>query len=315
MIVGTVCLSHSPLRDGNRPPVDVEERFDGALAKAAEFVAQARPDLAIIFYPDHLNGFFYKLLPPFCIGIEATSVGDYGTAAGKLNVPANAATSLSRFVLGAGVDVAISHSMEVDHGAVQPMEWLMDGAPEVPVIPIFVNSGAEPLPPFSRAAALGQAVGDWARRADERILIVGSGGLSHDPPMASLASATSETKRRIVHGEPLLHAQRKARQSRAKAEGLAMARGESALRAINPEWDKRLLAAFCTGELDLLDHVPDSQITYDGGRGGHEVRAWVAALSALRPGYTAEILYYEQIDAWITGMGILTAIEPQPTEV
>lgn len=182
MIAGCICLSHSPLKDRNRPQAAVEERFSAALKNAVNFVEEQKPDLTIIFYPDHLNGFFYNLLPSFCIGIEGSSIGDYGTAAGKLDIPEDRAADLAGSVIASGVDAAISYNMQVDHGGIQPLEWLSDTHPLFKVIPIFVNCASPPLPTFERVRALGRAVGDWARRAPERVMIIGSGGLSHDPP-------------------------------------------------------------------------------------------------------------------------------------
>jgi 2,3-dihydroxyphenylpropionate 1,2-dioxygenase len=307
MIVGSVCLSHSPLKDKNRPAQATEARFQAALNASAEFVARQKPDLTIIFYPDHLNGFLYQLLPPFCIGVEGASIGDYGTTAGKLDIPEDRANDLVRSVLDAGVDVALSHNMHVDHGGVQPLEWLSSVHPLFRVIPIFVNCAAPPLPTFERVRALGCAVGNWACAAPERILIIGSGGLSHDPPVPSLTTATPEVRSRLVGGGQLDFAQRFTRQSRAHREGNAMAVGQSCLLPANAEWDRRLLDAFLAGNLSVLDQVPDALITQTGGRGGHEARAWIAALAALGPGYLATELFHEVIDEWITGMGILQA--------
>ncbi len=308
MIVGSVCLSHSPLKDRNRADPAVEARFDASVAQAAAFVEDASPDLAIVFYPDHVNGFFYGMLPSFCIGIAGASIGDYGTAAGALDIPEAQALDLAQSVLDAGVDAAISYSMKVDHGAVQPLEWLSDRHSLARVIPIFVNCAAPPLPTFARARALGAAVGAWAERADERVLIIGSGGLSHDPPVPAMATASSEVRTRLIEGGTLNHAQRHARQHRAHGEGGAMARKQSSLLPANPEWDRMVLDALSAGDLSVLDRASHKAITEAGGRGGHEVRTWVAALAALGPGYAATELFYAAIDEWITGMGIMQAV-------
>jgi len=307
MIAGCICLSHSPLKDKNRPDPVSEARFGAALQKAAEFIAEKKPDLTIIFYPDHLNGFFYQMLPPFCIGLAGSSIGDYGTAAGKLDIPEDRASDLANAVLAAGVDAAISYDMQVDHGCVQPMEWLSDPHPLFRVIPIFVNCAAPPLPTFDRVRALGRAVGAWARRAPERILIIGSGGLSHDPPVPALALASTDVRERLIKGGNLGFAQRLNRQNRAHSEGNAMAQGQSSLLPADAEWDRRLLDAFVARDLEVLDDIPDDVITRTGGRGGHEARAWIAALAALGPDYAATELFHEVIDEWITGMGILQA--------
>ena len=307
MIVGSVCVSHSPLRDRVRPEAACEEEFNAALSKAATLVAEQKPDIAVVFYPDHINGFFYKLLPPFCVGVEATSIGDYGTAAGKLDVPEARALDLASSALASGIDVAISHDMHVDHGAVQPLEWLSEQYPIPHVIPVFVNCAAPPLPSVARARALGEAVGDWAREAPERILIVGSGGLSHDPPMAELASAPVETRQRLISGTPLPHAQRFARQNRAQLEGSAMAVGQSALLPANAEWDRTVLDAVLAGDLSTIEGWSNESISKTGGRGGHEVRTWIAALAGLGAGYAATELFYGTIKEWLTGMGIVWA--------
>lgn len=308
MIVGCVCLSHSPLRDRNRPNRQTEERFNAALTKAAGFVRSIEPDLTIVFYPDHLNGFSYRNLPPFCIGIQATSIGDYGTATGRLDVPEERSAALARAVLYGGVDTAISHDMHVDHGGVQPIEWLSEFYAVSRVIPIFVNCASPPLPRFARVRALGSAVGEWAMKAPERILVVGSGGLSHDPPIPALATAAPDVRERMVKGHSLNHSQRLTRQNRAYLEGAAMAAGRSALLKPDAAWDRQLLDAFEAGELTFLDDHSDEAIGSAGGRGGHEARTWIAALSTLGPGYSTDELFSEVIDEWITGMGILTAL-------
>ncbi|MEW5423340.1 3-carboxyethylcatechol 2,3-dioxygenase [Amorphus sp. 3PC139-8] len=307
MIVGSVCISHSPLIETNRAQPRVEERFGAALDKAAGFVAQLEPELTVLFYPDHLNGFFYNLLPSFCIGIEGRSIGDYGTRAGALEIPQERAMEMARSVLEQGVDAAISYRMEVDHGAAQPMELLSARHDISRVIPVFINCAAEPRPTFARVRALGRAVGNWARATPERVLIVGSGGLSHDPPMPSLATATPEIRARLIDGGELDAEQRAARETRAAEEGRAMAAGTSPLLPLDPSWDRMLLDAFLTRNLDVLDSSPDEEITGTGGRGGHEIRTWFAALAALGDGYRAEELFYEPISEWIAGMGMIRA--------
>ena len=126
------CMSHSPLLNLPGPPQDLLDDINSALADAREFVREYDPELVVIFSPDHYNGFFYRLMPPFCIGTNAVGVGDFGTQAGPLNVPEDIATDCATAVLDAGVDVAISASMEVDHGTVQPLQMLFGDAAAIP---------------------------------------------------------------------------------------------------------------------------------------------------------------------------------------
>lgn len=307
MIVGSVCISHSPLLESNKAQPLVESRFYDALKEANEFVANVKPDLTIIFYPDHINGFLYDLLPAFCVGIEGTSIGDYGTRAGKLNIPQELATDLARSLLAQDIDVAISHKMEVDHGAAQPLELLSEKHDVSRVIPIFINCAADPRPSFRRVQALGRAVGNWASALPQKVLFIGSGGLSHDPPMPSLATATPEVRQRLIEGADMTPEQRAIRENRAAEEGRNMAAGISKLLPLAPKWDRFLMNAFVSGNVSVLDAVSDNEITRVGGRGAHEIRSWVATLAAMGS-YRGEELFYEPINEWIAGMGMMRAV-------
>ena len=307
MIVGSVCMSHSPIMDRNRAAPDDEKQFWSAMEKAADYVAQVDPDLVVIFHPDHVNGFFYKLLPSFCVGIAGSSVGDFGTVAGKLDIPENRAWSCAEHVLNEGVDVAISYRMDVDHGAAQPIELLSSKVQLTRIIPVFVNCALAPRPTMARGRALGEAIGHWAVSCAERVLIVGSGGLSHDPPIPSLDTAPPEVRQRLIDGGPLPHSARMMRQNNVLGEGPRYAAGQSKLLPLDTDWDKMLLDKLASGDLAVLDASDDDTITSTGGRGGHEVRCWIAALAALGTGYRPDVLFYKPIPEWLTGMAIMTA--------
>jgi len=188
-------MSHSPLLNLPGPSRGLLDDIEGAIAEARNFVEEYDPELVVSFSPDHYNGFFYKVMPPFCIGTNACGVGDYGTHAGPLNVPETLATDCAEAVLDAGVDVAVSASMDVDHGTVQPLEKLFSDATARPVIPIFVNAIGVPLGPMRRCRALGAAVGNYLATLDKRVLILGSGGLSHSPPDPRMRTRLSRVAR------------------------------------------------------------------------------------------------------------------------
>src|ERR1700682_2727474 len=206
------CMSHSPLLNLPGLSQDLLDDIDSALADARQFVTSYDPELVVIFAPDHYNGFFYRTMPPFCVGTAATGVVDYAAYAGPLNVPEDVATDCATAVLESGIDVAISASMDVDHGTVQPLQKLFGDATARPVIPIFINSVATPLGPLRRVRALGAAVGTYLATLGQRVLVIGSGGLSHDPPVPTLATAPPAALGRIVHGNPMTPEQRQARQ-------------------------------------------------------------------------------------------------------
>lgn len=303
-------MSHSPLLNLPGPPKDLIDAIDGAVAQAQDFVRGFDPELVVIFAPDHYNGFFYKLMPPFCIATGAAGVGDYGTHAGPLNVPDAIALACANAVLDAGVDIAISTSMAVDHGTVQPLEKLFGAATAPQVVPIFINSVATPLGPLQRSRALGTAVGHYLVTLDKRVLVVGSGGLSHDPPIATLATATPQVAERIVHGKPMTPEQRQARQTAVIEAAQELAEGRSDRQPINPAWDHRFLEIVDFGQLADLDQWSNSFIAHEGGNSAHEIRTWVAAFAALAAAgpYRTEVRYYKAAAELIAGFAIRTAV-------
>ena len=303
-------MSHSPLLNLPGPSQDLLDDVNAAIAEARGFVQDYDPELVVIFSPDHYNGFFYKVMPPFCIGLNARGVGDYGTHVGPLDVPEDIAAECAKAVLGSGIDVAVSASMDVDHGTVQPLEKLFGDATSRPVIPIFINAIAVPLGPLQRCRALGTAVGDYLATLDQRVLVIGSGGLSHSPPVPTLATAGPAVLQRIVHGEPMSSEQRQARQTAVMDAAKSFADGESDLQPLNPAWDHQFLEIIDGGRLAELDSWSNSFVMYEGGGSAHEIRTWLAAFAALATAgpYQTTVRYYKPAAQLIAGFAIRTAM-------
>ncbi|WP_349268302.1 3-carboxyethylcatechol 2,3-dioxygenase [Mycolicibacterium parafortuitum] len=303
-------MSHSPLLNLPGPSQELLDDIEGAMVAARDFVTDFDPELVVTFAPDHYNGFFYRAMPPFCIGTAATGVGDYGTYKGPLNVPADLATDCARAVLDADVDVALSAAMDVDHGTVQPLEKLFGNAAARPVIPVFVNSVATPLGPIRRVRALGAAVGAHLGTLGKRILLIGSGGLSHDPPVPTLATAPAAALERIVHGAPMSDDQRQARQSAVMAAAREFAAGQGKLAPLNPDWDNAFLDLVDTGRLAEVDRWDNTWVARQAGNSAHEVRTWVAAFAALaaQGDYRTGNRFYRAAPELIAGFAIRTAV-------
>jgi 2,3-dihydroxyphenylpropionate 1,2-dioxygenase len=208
------------------------------------------------------------------------------------------------------VDVALSAGMEVDHGTVQPLEKLFGDAAAVPVIPIFINSVATPLGPIHRARALGHAVGTFLADLGQRVLVVGSGGLSHDPPVPTLKTAAPAALERIVHGVPMTPGQRRARQDLVAAAAAEFAAGHGTCRPLNPDWDRSFLDLMDTGRFGELDNWTNSWIAGEAGNSAHEVRTWVAAFAALaaQGPYRTVDHYYRAAPELIAGFAVRTAV-------
>jgi 2,3-dihydroxyphenylpropionate 1,2-dioxygenase len=309
MPLALCCMSHTPLLDLTEPPGDVRAEVGDALAVARDFAAGFDPELVVIFVPDHYNGFFYRLMPAFCIGTAAGTVGDYGTLAGPLDVPRDIAAACAEAALGAGVDVAVSHDMRLDHATAQPLRLLFGALDDRPVVPVFINSAAPPLAPVSRARSLGDALGRFLAGRPERVLVVGSGGLSHDPPVPVLETAPPPLAERLVTGRQLTAAEEERKQAGAIAAARALAAGTSDRIDLSPDWDQSFLDLVARGDLAVLDDWSNADIGRHGC-GAHEIRTWVAAYAALAAAgpYTLTSRFYRPVPEYIAGFGVTTAV-------
>jgi 2,3-dihydroxyphenylpropionate 1,2-dioxygenase len=309
MTAAAVGLSHSPLIGKNDPAPEVLARVDQAVENARTFVRAFDPELVVLYAPDHYNGFFYKEMPPFCLATEAHAVGDFGSASGPLSVDTGAAKALAQGVLDRSVDLTISARMTVDHGFAQPLEVLFGGIDQVPVVPIFVNGVATPLGPVSRIRALGTAIGEAAAELDKRVLFLGSGGLSHDPPVPVLEGAPPKVANALIEGHPPTPEQRAKGEQRVIQAGRDYAAGSTTMIPINPTWDNLLLDHLEKGELAEFDSWSVEWMAAEGGGSAHEVRTWIAAFASLAASgpYEMTSRFYEAIPAWIAGFAVATA--------
>jgi 2,3-dihydroxyphenylpropionate 1,2-dioxygenase len=225
-------------------------------------------------------------------------------------VPDDIATDCAKAVLESGIDVAISASMDVDHGTVQPLQKLFGDATARPVIPIFINSVATPLGPLRRVRALGTAVGAYLATLGKRVLVVGSGGLSHDPPVPTLATAPPAALERIVHGRPMTTEQRQARQVAVIDAARAFAAGEGPLQPLNPEWDHAFLELLDANRLSEVDAWSNAWIAQEAGNSAHEIRTWLAAFASLAAHGRYETVqrFYRAAPELIAGFAIRTAV-------
>jgi 2,3-dihydroxyphenylpropionate 1,2-dioxygenase len=311
MSLALVCMSHSPLLEYADPPAEVSAAVDEAFTRARAFVADYEPTLVVSFAPDHYNGFFHDLMPPFCIGYQALAVGDYGTTAGPLDVPTTVAEALAEWVADRDLDIAISRQMEVDHGAVQPLEILLGGIDRVPTIPVFVNGVAPPFVKMARVRRLGQAVGEFvSNMQDERVLVIGSGGLSHDPPVPQWATADPQQRALLLDGRHPTEEARNARQQRVIDTAQQFAAGTAAIKDLNPEWDRAFMAQLAAGDFGAIDAMTPAVMAEEAGNSAHEVRTWVAAFAALSAAgpYTVTSSFYRPIREYIAGFGVVTAL-------
>jgi 2,3-dihydroxyphenylpropionate 1,2-dioxygenase len=312
-IVASISLSHSPLWNLAPDPAKGQEggSFAEEVLRVRGIVEELQPDTLVIFGPDHARGIFYDVLPPFTIGIERVSgVGDYYTPKGELPLAKVLARAIHTGVVERGFDPAISLDMRIDHGLTQVYARLVP-ALNIPIVPIIVNSGSSPLPTFARSFDFGTAVGEAIRAHEsaEKVLVIGSGGMSHWPASTDAfdPKISPEWRDFLIHGR--LHVDDVEASRVAKA--LALAEGAATGR-VEPAWDRDLLARALSDPM-LFRNLDQEDVVRHGGPGAHEIRAWAAATAAW--GGRLKWSAYEPVAKWITGMGIVSSTAPSTPAV
>jgi hypothetical protein len=182
-LVGAIGTSHIPAVgvaiDKGRTQDDYWKPYFDKLPPVREWMAKVNPDVCIVVYNDHA--------PTFALGVGAHyGIADEGF--GPRPVPdvvghPELAWHLAESLILDEFDMTLVNEMEVDHGLTVPLS-VAYGQPDAwpcKVVPLAVNVVQYPPPTGNRCFRLGQAI----RRAidsypgDERIVIFGTGGMSH----------------------------------------------------------------------------------------------------------------------------------------
>lgn len=286
-----VCVSHSPLiYFPARETPDIQE-MRAALAAVRSRVAAFDPQLVVMFGCDHYGGHQMAAMPAFCVGVEATALADVGGSPGKLQVPRNLAIDCVNALRNDNIDVAVSYAMDVDHGFSQALHEIAGGVARYPVLPIFVSCLQPPFVPFKRARALGAAVARFiATLGLDRVLVLGTGGLSHNPEQ--LFPAIDDVPEEWFPYHLLGNRQSEVPQAdwiafqiemHQMAAGM-LARGEIPAEAlkISADWDREFLHLLEHGDLASVDAWTSEGVIAGGGFGAMEVMTWIAAAQAMR---------------------------------
>lgn len=293
------------------------EAIRDAFRARAEEVRDFAPEIIFAFGPDHYTSLFHKLAPPFCVGVRAQAVGDIGGHEGPLQVPTELAIECIEAVRDAGVDVAVSHDLKIDHGISQTLFRVAGGLAAYPTVPVAINIFTTPLPPFRRGRALGEAIGAFVARKGLRALFLGSGGLSHNPK--PIFPAVGEGGALVDHhmtdgpgGDESLEKQWLKRQYDihiAAAQMLTDGRLTATDCMFNPELDRECMSLIVNGDLQAFDEWSPTELIRKAGIGSVELQCWIAACAAQHAarGAAPSIDLYEPVTEYGVAVGMIHA--------
>ena len=189
-IIGGITTSHVPAI-GRAIAKNLQQDpywkpFFDAYVPVRKWLEEVKPDVVVVVYNDHGLNFFLDKMPTFSVG-AAPEYRNADEGWGIPTVPAfKGDPSLSWHLIESLVDdefdITTCQEIAVDHAFTLPMALLWpDQKWPVRTIPVCINTVQAPLPSAKRCYKLGQALAkaieSWP--TDERVVILGTGGLSH----------------------------------------------------------------------------------------------------------------------------------------
>ncbi|KEQ06334.1 extradiol ring-cleavage dioxygenase [Pseudorhizobium pelagicum] len=151
-----------------------------------ETLASTAPDILVMIGSDHFHQIFLDNYPQFLIGKAARYDATFYNEEREFGIPKYAFEGdedMSRFLhqslLAQDFDFAFSNELKIDHSIVCPIITLRPQN-DLPIVPIYTNIFAPPLPSprrfFDLRRAIRKAIEDYP--SDKRIAAIGTGHLS-----------------------------------------------------------------------------------------------------------------------------------------
>jgi gallate dioxygenase len=190
-IIGAVASSHTPTigfaLDRQKQDDPAWSPIFDAFAPAQKWLAEKKPDVLFIIFNDHVTSFFFDHYSPFTLGIgESYAVADEGGGPRPLPpVKGHAALAhhIGTSLMADEFDLSFFQGRPLDHGCFSPLSLLWPHEREWPaaIVPLQVGVLQFPIPTAKRCYKLGQALRAAIESYPEdlRVVIVGTGGLSH----------------------------------------------------------------------------------------------------------------------------------------
>jgi hypothetical protein len=185
-IVGVFLMSHDPFITAmpELAPEAQSQRILVAFGEVRRKIESLFPDALIVIGNDHMNSFFLDQIPTFCIWVGSETEGPIEDwlriPRGHVPLHSDLSHGILHQCLNEGFDLSFAEGLPLDHAFMVPWHLLNMG-PRIPIVPIHQNCAVPPLPTLRRCYQLGEQIRSVVlRRPDwERIVVIGTGGISH----------------------------------------------------------------------------------------------------------------------------------------
>ncbi|WP_017524442.1 hypothetical protein [Pusillimonas noertemannii] len=182
--------------------------FEG-LGPVRQWLERIRPTQLIVVYNDHLNHFDFDAYPTLAIGISSRfEQADEGWGRRPWpDMPGDPdfAIPLAEYLVRQSeFDLTVCQSLALDHGVYSWFPCLFNLPWKIPVTPIAVNMVRHPLPTSRRLARLGTEIRAAVQASDagERVLVIATGGMSHQISGARFGISNQEFDQRFLKALP-----------------------------------------------------------------------------------------------------------------
>ena len=190
-LVAVIASTHHPFyyRASTSTGADRPSFADEWVAKIERFRATltvAEPDVLVMVGSDHFHQLWLDNMPQFLVGkapfFDANFYNEereFGLPRMLLRGEEELAGHLLRDGLDRGFDLAFSNELRIDHSITCPIITLRPQA-DLPIVPVYTNIFAPPLPQPTRFVQLGRAIRDMVESwdSDKRVAVIGTGHLS-----------------------------------------------------------------------------------------------------------------------------------------
>jgi aromatic ring-opening dioxygenase catalytic subunit (LigB family) len=217
-VVGAFTASHSPGITGwpERAEAGKREAVEGAYAEVRRRLEELQPDAVVAVSVEHFTNFHLGNLPAFAIATGDSYLGPVTPEMGSfLNVKQHQypghpefGRHLYEFALESEFDPAlVEGGLDFDENFCVPFKHL-DPESKYPLVPIIVNGVNPPWPTPKRCFDFGRMVrrAVEAQSLVERVVVIGTGGLSHWVGLPESGNINSDFDRdfiaRLEKGDP-----------------------------------------------------------------------------------------------------------------
>ncbi|MBB2948334.1 protocatechuate 4,5-dioxygenase beta chain [Actinoplanes lutulentus] len=190
-IVAVIASTHHPFyyrastsTGEDRPPF--ADEWTRKILAFRETLTRANPDVLVMVGSDHFHQLWLDNMPQFLVGKAPVYDANWYNEEREFGLPRmtlkgheDLSSHILRSGLDAGFDLAFSNELRIDHSITCPIITLRPEA-DLPIVPIYTNIFAPPLPQPSRFVQLGSAlrkiIDEWPPHL--RVAVIGTGHLS-----------------------------------------------------------------------------------------------------------------------------------------